>query len=77
MTADQVRELARACGFELAGVARAMPAPDFSHLTNRELIELLTEMAKRFPPKGDHRAALNEAAKRLKAIADLGLDSNG
>ncbi|MEO8592127.1 MAG: tRNA epoxyqueuosine(34) reductase QueG [Candidatus Solibacter sp.] len=28
MTAARIRELARACGFELAGVAAALPAPD-------------------------------------------------
>ena len=28
MTADHIRELARRCGFELAGVAAAAPAPD-------------------------------------------------
>ena len=28
MTADEIRELARRCGFELAGVAAAVPAED-------------------------------------------------
>ena len=30
VTGDAIRELARACGFELAGVTRAAPAPDFA-----------------------------------------------
>jgi len=28
LTADRIRELARACGFEIAGVAAALPADD-------------------------------------------------
>ena len=28
MTSDDIRELARDCGFELAGVAAALPAED-------------------------------------------------
>jgi len=28
LNADDIRDLARACGFELAGVAEALPAPD-------------------------------------------------
>ncbi len=31
VTADRVRELARDCGFELAGVTRALPSPDYGY----------------------------------------------
>ncbi len=61
MTAEAIREMARTCGFELAGVARASPAPDFARYVNWAAAGFAGEMGY----LQDHRAALREDARSL------------
>jgi epoxyqueuosine reductase len=61
VTAEAIREMARACGFELAGVARASPAPDFERYVNWAAAGFAGEMGY----LQDHRAALREDARSL------------
>ncbi len=61
LTADSIREMAHACGFELAGVAAASPAPDYARY--REWVSAGFAGEMRYMQ--DHRAALREDARRL------------
>jgi epoxyqueuosine reductase len=65
MTAREVRELARRCGFELAGVAPASPSPDFCRYrdwANRGLAGAMRYLT-------DHRAAVRSDPRNLLASA--------
>jgi epoxyqueuosine reductase len=61
LTGDTIREMARACGFELAGVARAMPTPDFGRYAEWVSAGFAGEMGY----LRDHRAALRDDARNL------------
>jgi epoxyqueuosine reductase len=65
VTGDDIRELARACGFELAGVTRAAPAPDFVRYTDWVAAGFAGEMGY----LRDHRAALRDDARKLLPAA--------
>ena len=65
MTADEVRALARECGFELAGVARAAPAEDAARY--REWVEAVHAGEMRYLT--DYRAAVREDPRNLLASA--------
>ena len=65
MTGDAIRELARACGFELAGVTRAAPAPDFARYADWVAAGFAGEMGY----LRDHRAALRDDARKLLPAA--------
>jgi epoxyqueuosine reductase len=62
---DAIRELARACGFELAGVASASPAPDFARYADWVTAGFAGEMGY----LRDHRAALRDDARKLLPAA--------
>ncbi|HTW67769.1 MAG TPA: tRNA epoxyqueuosine(34) reductase QueG [Bryobacteraceae bacterium] len=66
MTADQIKRLARECGFELAGVARAEPLPDDSR---RYLDWVDRGMAGAMGYLTDRRATVRTDPKRLLASA--------
>ncbi|HJZ96145.1 MAG TPA: tRNA epoxyqueuosine(34) reductase QueG [Candidatus Solibacter sp.] len=61
MTADGIRELARACGFELAGVAAALPAEDRARY--HEWVAAGHGGAMRYLT--DHRAAVRDDPRNL------------
>jgi epoxyqueuosine reductase len=65
LTGDIIREMARACGFELAGIARATPAPDFARYAEWVSAGFAGEMGY----LRDHRAALREDARNLLPAA--------
>ena len=65
MTAEEVRALARECGFELAGVARAEPAEDAARY--REWVEAGHAGGMRYLT--DRRAAVREDPRNLLASA--------
>ncbi|PWT86730.1 MAG: tRNA epoxyqueuosine(34) reductase QueG [Proteobacteria bacterium] len=65
MTADEIRELAAECGFELAGVARAEPAEDRTRY--RDWAE--NGFAGRMGYLTDHRAAVRDDPRNLLASA--------
>ncbi|HUP02876.1 MAG TPA: tRNA epoxyqueuosine(34) reductase QueG [Bryobacteraceae bacterium] len=65
MTSAEVRELASACGFELAGVAAALPAEDSAR--NRAWVNAGFAGEMRYLT--DHRAALREDPRHLLASA--------
>ncbi len=65
MNSGAIREMARACGFELAGVARAFPADDFARY--REWIAAGHAGEMRYLT--DHRGDLREDARNLLASA--------
>jgi epoxyqueuosine reductase len=61
LTADAIRELARACGFELAGVAAAVPAEDRARYHQWVAAGWAGQMGY----LADHRAALRDDPRRL------------
>ena len=61
MTGDAIREMARACGFELAGVTAAAPAPDFARYRDWVAAGFAGEMGY----LQDRRAGLREDARNL------------
>jgi epoxyqueuosine reductase len=61
LTGGEIRELAKRCGFEVAGVARASPAPDFERYRDWVAAGFAGEMGY----LGDHRAGLREDARNL------------
>jgi len=65
LTGDAIRELARACGFELAGVVSATPAPDFARYAEWVSAGFAGEMGY----LQDHRAALRDDARKLLPAA--------
>ena len=65
MTGDEVRVLARECGFELAGVARAVPVPDTAWYREWVSVGYAGEM--RYLT--DRRAAVREDPRNLLASA--------
>jgi epoxyqueuosine reductase len=65
LTGDAIRELARACGFELAGVARAAHTPDFARYSDWVTAGFAGEMGY----LRDHRAALRDDARKLLPAA--------
>jgi epoxyqueuosine reductase len=65
VTGDAIRELARACGFELAGVSRAAPAPDFARYSEWVTAGFAGEMGY----LRDHRAALRDDTRKLLPAA--------
>ncbi len=65
MTGDAIRELARACGFELAGVTRASPTRDFTRYADWVADGFAGEMGY----LRDHRAALRDDARNLLPAA--------
>ena len=65
MTGDEVRVMARECGFELAGVARAVPVPDTAWYREWVSVGYAGEM--RYLT--DRRAAVREDPRNLLASA--------
>jgi epoxyqueuosine reductase len=65
LTGDAIRELARGCGFELAGVALASPVPDFARYAEWVAAGFAGEMGY----LRDHRAGLREDARKLLPAA--------
>jgi epoxyqueuosine reductase len=65
VTGDAIREMARACGFELAGVTRASPTPDFTRYAEWVAAGFAGEMGY----LRDHRAALRDDACKLLPAA--------
>lgn len=65
MRAEEVKRLARECGFELAGVARAEPVPEFAYYEEWTRGGLAGEMAY----LTDRRGALRRDARTLLASA--------
>ena len=65
MTADEIRELARQCGFELAGVAAALPVGD----RGRYQEWVAAGRAGKMGYLTDHRAAVREDPRNLLALA--------
>ncbi len=61
MTADAIRELARACGFELAGVAAALPAEDGARYHDWVAAGWAGQMGY----LTDHRAAVRDDPRHL------------
>jgi len=61
LTADAIRELARVCGFELAGVAAAVPAEDRARYHQWVAAGWAGQMGY----LADHRAALRDDPRRL------------
>jgi epoxyqueuosine reductase len=61
LTSDLIRELALACGFELAGVARAASAPNFTRYQEWVAAGFAGQMGY----LSDHRAALRDDARKL------------
>lgn len=56
ITAEQLKELAHACGFELAGIAAANPAEDFGRFENWRSSGLAGEMGYLTDRRGDLRS---------------------
>jgi epoxyqueuosine reductase len=65
LTGGAIRELTRACGFELAGVASATPASDFARYAAWVSVGFAGEMGY----LQDHRAGLRDDARKLLPAA--------
>jgi epoxyqueuosine reductase len=53
---QQVKQLAQACGFELAGITAALPSPDFARFEAWRAAEMAGEMAYLTDRRGDLRS---------------------
>ncbi|MGH9625968.1 MAG: tRNA epoxyqueuosine(34) reductase QueG, partial [Bryobacteraceae bacterium] len=72
ITAEQVKQFARECGFELAGVAPAVPAEDFERFEDWRQAGMAGEMAYLTDHRGDLRADPRNLLPEAKSIVCVG-----
>jgi epoxyqueuosine reductase len=72
ITARQVKELAQACGFELAGVAPALPSEDFARFEDWRAAGLAGEMTYMTDRRGDLRADPRNLLPSARSIVCVG-----
>jgi epoxyqueuosine reductase len=72
ITAVQVKELAQACGFELAGVAAASPSPDFDRFQRWREKGFAGEMGYLTDRRGDLRADPRNLLPTVQSIVCVG-----
>jgi epoxyqueuosine reductase len=72
ITAVQIKELAQACGFELAGVAAALASPDFDRFERWREKGFAGEMSYLTDRRGDLRADPRNLLPTVQSIACVG-----
>lgn len=72
ITAEQVKELARLCGFELAGVAPALPLADFERFEAWRSAGLAGEMGYLTDHRGDLRSDPRHLLPEAQSIVSVG-----
>jgi epoxyqueuosine reductase len=72
ISAQQVKELAQACGFELAGVASALPTEDFERFESWRQAGMAGEMGYLTDHRGDLRADPRNLLPEAKSIVCVG-----
>lgn len=72
VTAEQIKQAARECGFELAGVAAALPSTDFSRFAAWREQEFAGEMHYLTDRRGDVRADPRNLLPTAKSIVCAG-----
>ncbi|MGH9585283.1 MAG: tRNA epoxyqueuosine(34) reductase QueG, partial [Bryobacteraceae bacterium] len=72
ISSEQVKQFARECGFELAGVARALPAEDFERFEDWRQAGMAGEMAYLTDRRGDFRADPRRLLPEAKSIVCVG-----
>jgi len=72
MTTARVKELARACGFELAGVAPAAPLPGYRHFADWRRRGLAGEMTYLLDQRGELRADPRNLLPAAQAVVCVG-----
>lgn len=72
ITAVQVKELAHACGFELAGIAHALPSEDFSRFEDWRRNGFAGEMTYLTDRRGDMRADPRNLLPTAQSIVCVG-----
>ena len=74
ITAATLKDIARECGFELAGIAAAAPSPDFDRFESWRAAGMAGEMRYLTDYRGDRRSdprALLPSAKSILCVAKL------
>lgn len=72
VVAEQVKQFARECGFELAGIAPALPAEDFARFEAWRTAGMAGEMAYLTDRRGDLRADPRNLLPEAKSIVCVG-----
>lgn len=72
VVAEQVKQFARECGFELAGIAPALPAEDFERFEAWRTAGMAGEMAYLTDRRGDLRADPRNLLPEAKSIVCVG-----
>jgi len=72
LTSQQVKELARACGFELAGIAAAEPSPDFARYQTWRSAGMAGEMNYLTDYRGDVRGDPGRLLPSVRSIVCVG-----
>ncbi len=72
ISASTVKELARACGFELAGIAPALPAEDFARFEAWRAAGIAGEMHYLTDQRGDLRSDPRNLLPAAKSIVCVG-----
>jgi epoxyqueuosine reductase len=72
ITAKQVKELAHACGFELAGIAPALPSEDFERFETWRSLGMAGEMAYLTDRRGDLRSDPRNLLPSVRSILCAG-----
>ena len=72
ITAVEIKELAQACGFELAGIASAAPTPDFHRFEHWRENAFAGEMAYLTDRRGDLRADPRNLLPTVQSIICVG-----
>ena len=68
----QIKDLARACGFELAGIAPALPVDDFERFQNWRAAGMAGEMRYLTDRRGDLRSDPRNLLSSAKSIVCVG-----
>ena len=72
ITPEQIKDLARACGFELAGIAPALPLEDFERFQDWRLAGMAGEMTYLTDRRGDLRSDPRNLLPTAKSIVCVG-----